>query len=61
MRMNRNTTKMKSKKSWEMIFKLDILKQNLNWKSILEKNGVQGVTGKINLDNINLVKEFIAR
>lgn len=48
-------------KSWEMIFDLDILKQQPNWKSILEKNGVQGVSGKINLDNINLVKGFIAR
>ena len=46
-------------KSWEMIFELNILEQHPNWKSILEKNGVQGVTGKITLDNINFVKDFI--
>ena len=48
-------------KSWEMIFELDILEQHPNWKSILEKNGVQAVTGKITIANINFVKDFIAR
>ncbi len=41
-----------------MIFELDILKQHHNWGPTFD---VQGVTGEISIDNIQLVKEFIAR
>ena len=45
-------------KSWEMIFELDILKQHPNWGPTLD---IQGVTGKIAVERIKLVKDFVAR
>lgn len=44
-------------KSWERIFDLELLKNSEYWGS----NCVQGVTGKIMLDNIKVIKEFTAR
>ncbi len=44
--------------SWEMIFELDVLKQHPNWGPTFH---LQGVTGKIPIDKIKLVRDFIAR
>ncbi|KZN98597.1 DUF3841 domain-containing protein [Pseudobacillus badius] len=44
-------------KSWEKIFDIDFLKQHPNWGA----SAVQGVTNRIELNEITLIKEFIAR
>ncbi|MDQ1146528.1 hypothetical protein QE429_003355 [Bacillus sp. SORGH_AS 510] len=43
--------------SWQRIFDLEFLEQNSNWGDVR----IQGVTGKLTLDEISIVREFIAR
>lgn len=47
-------------KSWERIFDLEFLKRHLDWGQFNELD-IQGVTGKIYLNQIKTVKEFICR
>lgn len=44
-------------KSWERIFDFDYLMNDSEWGSI----DLQGVTGKVSIDEIKLIKEFIAK
>ncbi|WP_041096416.1 DUF3841 domain-containing protein [Bacillus badius] len=44
-------------KSWEKIFDIDFLKQHPNWGA----STIQGVTNRIEVNEITLIKEFIAR
>lgn len=44
-------------KSWERIFDFDYLMNHSEWGSI----DLQGVTGKVPIDEVKLIKEFIAR
>lgn len=49
---------MEMQKSWEMIFDLETLAQHPEWGAPLD---LQGVTGKVLLNQIKLEKTFTAR
>jgi hypothetical protein len=45
-------------KSWERVFDLELLKSMTDWTDLEQ---LQGTTGRINIKNIKLIKEFTGR
>ena len=55
-------TNITKEESWERIFDLDLLRQSeYVLENISDVDVIQGVTGKIDIKNIKLIKEFVAK